>query len=126
MQENDLHACQPRAYKVTTISGAAPTAGDRRPREAGLHRGRPRDQARGGCYVRPKHGLGGSYLATVIDCHTKAVVGWSMADHMRTDLICDAITMAAANVELAPGAIFHSDRGAQYTSGPVRCHSEPT
>src|SRR5665811_1892910 len=55
------------------------------------------------------------YLATVIDCHTKAVVGWSMAEHMRTDLICEAITMAAANVELAPGAVFHSDRGTQYT-----------
>ena len=41
------------------------------------------------------------YLATVIDCCTKAVIGWSMADHMRTDLICDAITMAAARTEMA-------------------------
>ena len=62
------------------------------------------------------------YLATVIDCHTKAVVGWSMADHMRTDLICDAITMAAAKVELAPGAVFHSDRGTQYTSAQFAAH----
>jgi len=62
------------------------------------------------------------YLATVIDCHTKEVVGWSMADHMRTDLICDAITMAAANVELAPGAVFHSDRGTQYTSAQFAAH----
>ena len=45
----------------------------------------------------------------MIDCHTKEVVGWSMTDHMRTDLIYDAITMAAANVDLAPGAVFHSD-----------------
>ena len=62
------------------------------------------------------------YLATVIDCHSKAVVGWSMADHMRTDLICDAITMAAASVELAPGAVFHSDRGTQYTSTQFAAH----
>ncbi|MGH8777234.1 MAG: hypothetical protein ACRDWI_19545, partial [Jiangellaceae bacterium] len=41
------------------------------------------------------------YLATVIDCHTKAVVGWSMAKHMRTSLICDALTMAAGNVDVA-------------------------
>jgi putative transposase len=51
-------------------------------------------------YVRTWEGW--LYLATVIDCHTKAVVGWSMAVHMRTDLICDAITMAATRVTLAP------------------------
>ncbi len=45
-----------------------------------------------------------------------------MADHLRTDLICDAITMAAANVELAPGAVFHADRGAQYTSAQFAAH----
>lgn len=39
-------------------------------------------------------------LATVIDCCTKAVIGWSMADHMRTDLICEAVTMAAVIAEL--------------------------
>src|SRR5665811_2340415 len=59
------------------------------------------------------------YLATVIDCHSKAVIGWAMADHMRTDLICDAITMAAGNVDLAPGAVFHSD------SKYVRCQVFP-
>jgi transposase InsO family protein len=56
------------------------------------------------------------YLATVIDCHTKAVVGWSMADHYRTPLINAAITMAAGNIDLRPGCIFHSDRGSNYTS----------
>ena len=45
-----------------------------------------------------------------------------MADHMRTDLICDAITMAAGNVDLAPGAVFHSDRGTQYTSTQFAAH----
>src|SRR5664279_4801997 len=39
-----------------------------------------------------------------------------------TDLICDAITMAAANVEIAPGAVFHSDRGTQYTSAQFAAH----
>jgi transposase InsO family protein len=56
------------------------------------------------------------YLATVIDCHTKAVVGWATADHYKTSLIETAITMAARNHTLAAGAIFHSDRGSNYTS----------
>jgi putative transposase len=44
------------------------------------------------------------------------VVGWSMAEHMRTSLICDAVSMAAARGSLEPDAVFHSDRGSQYTS----------
>jgi putative transposase len=56
------------------------------------------------------------YLATVIDCHTKAVIGWAVDDHYRTPLIEQAIEMAARNCELADKAVFHSDRGSNYTS----------
>jgi transposase InsO family protein len=56
------------------------------------------------------------YLATVLDCFSKRVVGWSIADHMRTDLVADALTMAAATRGTLDGAIFHSDHGAQYSS----------
>jgi len=56
------------------------------------------------------------YLATVIDCHTKAVVGWAMDDNYKTPLIERAIDMAARNHVLAGQAIFHSDRGSNYTS----------
>ena len=56
------------------------------------------------------------YLATVIDCHTKACIGYALAEHMRADLVIDALQMAARNYTLADGAIFHSDRGTQYTS----------
>ena len=56
------------------------------------------------------------YLATVIDCHTKAVVGWAMGDNYKTPLIEKAIAMAANNHALADEAIFHSDRGSNYTS----------
>lgn len=57
------------------------------------------------------------YLATVLDCATKKVVGYALADHMRTELIIDAIRMAARNVEIRKEVtIFHSDRGSQYTS----------
>jgi putative transposase len=56
------------------------------------------------------------FLATVIDCHTKAVIGWAMGDNYKTSLIIAAITMAARNHNLQPDAIFHSDRGSNYTS----------
>jgi putative transposase len=56
------------------------------------------------------------YLATVIDCHTKAVIGWAVDDHYKTSLIERAIEMAARNYRLAGKAIFHSDRGSNYTS----------
>ena len=56
------------------------------------------------------------YLATVIDCYSRRLVGWALADHMRTDLIEIALKDAlAARVSLA-GAVFHSDHGSQYTS----------
>ena len=55
-------------------------------------------------------------LATVIDCYTTACIGYAMADHLRTDLVIDALTMAARNHPLAEGAMFHSDRGAHYAS----------
>jgi putative transposase len=57
------------------------------------------------------------YLATVIDCYTKAVVGWAIDDHYKTPLIQRAIEMAARNHSLADKAIFHTDRGSNYTSG---------
>ena len=56
------------------------------------------------------------YLATVIDCATKMVVGYAMADHYKTPLVQEALRHAAGRFELAPDAIFHSDRGSNYTS----------
>jgi putative transposase len=57
------------------------------------------------------------YLATVIDCATRKIVGWAMDDNYKTPLISRAIEMAARNLKLPEGAIFHSDRGSNYTSG---------
>jgi putative transposase len=59
---------------------------------------------------------GWAYLATVIDCCTKEVIGWAMDDNYKTPLIEAAIHMAARNHDLVPDAIFHSDRGSNYTS----------
>ncbi len=49
------------------------------------------------------------YLATIIDCFNREVIGYAMADHMRTDLVVDALAMAARNHTLTPGCVFHSD-----------------
>ena len=53
------------------------------------------------------------YLATVIDCYSRRLVGWSIADHMRTELVADALLAAAATRGSLAGAIFHSDHGGQ-------------
>lgn len=56
------------------------------------------------------------YLATVIDCFSRRLAGWAIADHMRTPLVTDALKAAAATRGSLAGAVFHSDHGAQYTS----------
>jgi transposase InsO family protein len=76
-------------------------------------------------YIRTWEGW--LYLATVIDLASRRVVGFAMADHMRADLVCDALEMAIEARRPAPGLIFHTDRGSQYTSerfaGLLRQHS---
>lgn len=59
---------------------------------------------------------GNLYLATVIDCCSRRVAGWAIADHMRTELVADALGAAAALRGSLADAIFHSDHGRQYTS----------
>jgi transposase InsO family protein len=56
------------------------------------------------------------YLATVIDIGSRRVVGWATADHLRTDLIDQALTNAVTSRRPTSGVVFHSDRGCQYTS----------
>jgi transposase InsO family protein len=56
------------------------------------------------------------YLATVIDIASRRVVGWATADHLRTELVADALANAVATRNPDPGVLFHSDRGCQYTS----------
>ncbi len=55
-------------------------------------------------------------MATVIDLSSRKVVGWALGDHMRTELVEDALSMAFTTRRPAEGVIFHSDRGCQYTS----------
>jgi putative transposase len=65
-------------------------------------------------YVRSKEGF--VYLAFILDACSRKVVGWSMATHLSTELVIDALQMAIARRKPAPGLVHHSDRGVQYTS----------
>jgi putative transposase len=56
------------------------------------------------------------YLAVVLDAFSRRIVGWSMADHLRTELVLDALDMAVAQRQPAPGLVHHTDHGCQYTS----------
>ena len=61
-------------------------------------------------------GEGWLYLAAVQDAYSRAIVGWSMATHMRASLVVDALKMALARRRPGPGLIHHSDQGSQYVS----------
>ncbi len=115
MRELGLVPCQPRPWRhsltaADPAAGAIPDLVDR-----DFTAVTPGEKMVGDITYIPTW-EGWLFLATVIDCHTKAVIGWAMDDHYRTPLIGAAIRMAARNHNLKPGAIFHSDRGSNYTS----------
>jgi putative transposase len=60
------------------------------------------------------------YLAAVMDLHSRKIVGWAMADHLRADLPLAALKMAITAQRPGPGLIHHSDRGVQYASAEYR------
>jgi transposase InsO family protein len=114
MRDLGLVACQPRPYKTTTVAGVAdPATPDLVCRAFAADS--PGVKLVGDItYIHTWEGW--LYLATVIDCFNREVVGYAMADHMRAGLVVDALDMAARNHNLADECIFHSDRGSQYTS----------
>jgi putative transposase len=114
MRELGLRACQPRAYKRTTVPGEQPVAS---PDLIGRDFTATTPGTRlVGDITYLKTGEGWLYLATVIDLATRMVTRWQLASHMRTSLVTDALAMAISHGHVHPGAVFHSDKGAQYTS----------
>jgi putative transposase len=65
-------------------------------------------------YIRSWEGW--LYLSFVLDTYSRRIVGWSMANNLKTELVLDALNMAIYNRRPQPGLIHHSDRGSQYTS----------
>lgn len=115
MRAAGLRGRHPKAWKRTTIAGdrqvsAPDLIGRQFTAEAA-------NQKWCGDVTYVKTWDGWAYLATVIDLHSRRVVGWAIADHMHTSLVTDALDMALTVRTPPAGVIFHSDRGSQYTSG---------
>ena len=117
MRAAGLRGRTPKRWKRTTIPGPAAAA-----RADLIRRDFTADATRidsRWCgditYIRTWEGW--LFLATVIDIASRRVVGFAMADHLRTALVADALANALAARDPAPGVIFHSDRGCQYTAG---------
>ena len=114
MRAAGLRGRHPRAWKKTTIAG-------QRPVDAPDLIGQDFSAAVANTrwcgditYVRTVEGW--VYTATVIDLHSRKVVGYAVADHLRTSLIIEALAAALLTRRPPAGVIFHSDRGCQYTS----------
>jgi len=121
MRDLGLYPCQPKPFRPTTTTpGDASAVPDLVARD--FTAAAPGSKLVGDITYIPTW-RGWAYLATVIDCHTKACIGWAVAEHMRTDLVVDALDMAARNYDLADECIFHSDRGTQYMSDQFAKHA---
>lgn len=114
MRAADLQGRHPRAWKRTTIRGEKSVSAPDRIRRDFTAPAPNRRWCGDITYVRT--GAGWAFVATVIDLYSRAIVGYAIADHMRTSLVTDALDMAIKLRRPPPGVIFHADRGTQYTS----------
>ena len=114
MRALGLVACQPRPWRPrTTRQGRAGPIPDLVNRDFTAQA--PGQKLVGDITYIPTW-EGWLYLASVVDCATRKCVGWAMDDNYKTPLVTAAIEIAARNLDLPEGAIFHSDRGSNYTS----------
>ena len=118
MVANGLKVRYPKAFRVTTKSdpkaAVAPNHLDREFQQHQPNRAWVGDIS----YIKTSSGF--LYLAVVVDLYSRMVVGWSVQPHMRAELVDDALKMALGRRKVAPGLLFHSDRGSQYTSAAFR------
>jgi transposase InsO family protein len=113
MRELGLEPCQPKPRRSLTSQGETGPIPDLVNREFTAEE--PGDKMAGDITYIPTW-EGWVYLAIVIDFATRKIVGWAMDDNYKTPLISEAIRMTARNLDLPDGAVFHSDRGSNYTS----------
>lgn len=109
-----------RRFQRTTVADPAAPAAPDLVNRAFSPEGLEPDQVWVGdiSYLRTWEGW--AYLATVIDLASRRVVGFAVADHMKTGLVSQALETAITSRRPTPGLIFHSDRGSQYTSAQFR------
>jgi putative transposase len=112
LSQADLRCKTRRKYKAPTAAGQAQTvAPNQLNREFTVQ---TPDTAYVGDITYLSTGEGWLYLAVVLDLCSRAVVGWSMANHMRAELVNQALSMALYQRQPAAGLIMHTDRGSQY------------
>lgn len=118
MRQRGLRAIQPKTYVPKTSDGRADKP------SANLLLGQPLparpDQVWAGDITFIPTAAGWLYLAVVIDLCSRKIVGWSLAGHLRADLVADALRQALGSRRTLPGLVFHSDRGSQYGSATCR------
>ncbi|MFC8008403.1 IS3 family transposase [Streptomyces olivaceus] len=103
-----------RRHRTTVPDPAAARAPDLIGR--GFSAQRPNTKYVGDITYLPIEGGKFCYLATVIDLASRRLAGWAIADHMRTDLVTEALAAAVRTRGSLAGSIMHTDHGAQYTS----------
>jgi putative transposase len=118
MRENDMICKTRRKFKATTNSK------HNKPIAPNLLNQQFSVEAPNRCWVGDISYIptneGWLYLATVIDLYSRKIVGWSMASHMRAELVNNAILMAIWQRKPSKGLIWHSDQGSQYASNSHR------
>ena len=118
MAERGLKAIQPKTYVPKTSDGRVDKP------SPNLLLGQPLpelpNQVWAGDITFIPTANGWIYLAVVIDLCSRKIVGWALADHLRTELVAAALQQALGSRDIAPELIFHSDRGSQYGSGAYR------
>lgn len=118
MKEKELHAIQPKNFTPKTSDGKASKPSPNLLAEEGVPVQINRAWAGDITFIPTASGW--RYLAVVIDLCTRRIVGWSLADHMRADLVVAALDYALQSRNIEDGLIFHSDRGSQYGSRAFR------
>ena len=118
MRELGLQGVMPRKFRVTTDSNHGHAISENI-LDRNFEASRPNEKwVTDITYVWTSEGW--LYLATVMDLYSRRIIGWSTADHMRTDLCLDAIRMAIRQRTDIKGLVHHSDRGVQYASDRYR------
>ena len=118
MKERSLKALQPKTYVPRTSDGRADKPSPNLLEGKELP-DRP-DRVWAGDITFIPTATGWLYLAVIIDLCTRRIVGWSLARHMRSGLVADALRQALEKRRPRAGLIFHSDRGSQYGSREYR------
>jgi len=118
MREQNLRGKKRRCFKRTTDSKHAMPVAENMVNRRFDQGAKNRVWLSDITYLRLKHGW--AYLAAIIDGHSRKIVGFSVNDHMRVELVSEALAAAYWRERPEKGLLLHSDRGSQYASDAYR------